>query len=419
MKAKHPPYAVEPGAGRRVILLQGPSSLFFKDLGIALRRYGANVLRVGYTPGDRLFWSRSAGAFTLCAVPVAEYGDWFAALLASEQPTDIVMLGDGRSYHREAILQARSLAAPPNLHIVEHGYLRPGLIVVDPDGMGANSRIPERFRTYCCDKDASADCPDRPRGAGFAGYAALDVTYHLTGVLLGRFVNPHFVHASLDPPLREYFGWARKAVTRPYRRRLQRKAEARLAMPRNGPCFLFPLQLSNDFQVRQHGCGMSMERTLRMLLESFARQAPADALLIIKRHPLDNGLTNWHGLILAWAMKLGIGERVEYLDKGSIESLLEIVSGVVTINSTVGLTAIMAGKPCHVLGKAVYDIPGLTSGMPLERFWSAPPAPDANLARKFRSFLLENYHIPGCFDGPGSKIGAERLAERICRGPEP
>ena len=52
------------------------------------------------------------------------------------------------------------------------------------------------------------------------------------------------------------------------------------------------------------------------------------------------------------------------------------------------LSALIHNKPLKVMmGKALYDIEGLTAG-PLNQFWQADFAPDAKLFQRFRTHLL-------------------------------
>jgi capsular polysaccharide export protein len=45
-------------------------------------------------------------------------------------------------------------------------------------------------------------------------------------------------------------------------------------------------------------------------------------------------------------------------------------------SSTVGCQALARGVPVMALGKAIYDIAGLTHQGELDEFWNAPEAPD-------------------------------------------
>lgn len=399
--------------GRSIVLLQGPSSPFFDHLGQAARALGATVTRIGFAPGDRLFWSRAAGDYLACRVGEKEYPAWIAAYLERALPTDIVMLGDGRFYHREAIRAARAMARPPKVWIVEHGYLRPDRILVEPWGTGGNSWIPERFAQAPEDLGTVSAPPAFPRS--FLRYAVYDVMYHFANLLAGPVFYPRRVAHALDGPLREYAGWSLKALTLPVRQYRSRAAWRRIADLR-APVFLLPLQLRTDFQIRDHGTGEPLEQTVAGIIDSFACHAPEAAHLVVTRHPLDNGLTPWRRLIEVNARAAGCAGRVHYIDRGGSAALMTQARGVVTVNSSVGLAALLNGVPCLVMGRAAYAVPGLTFDGPLDMFWTHASPPDRDLAQRFARFLDNRVHVFGSFDGAGSRVGAHGVALRIATG---
>jgi capsular polysaccharide export protein len=218
----------------------------------------------------------------------------------------------------------------------------------------------------------------------------------------------------LDGPIQEYWGWLQKGLRLAARRRAAQAALARIAA-HDGPRFLIPLQLDTDFQLRLRGTGRSQQAELELSLRSFRDHAPPDAMLVIKIHPLDNGLMQWDKICERLTHDLDLTERVLFLDGGAIEPLLATTKGVLTINSTVGLAAILAGVPTHVLGQAIYDRAGLTHQGERDQFWTNAKVPDADLARSFGRFLRSNAHVPGSFDGPGVLIGAGNIADFIAK----
>ena len=178
-----------------------------------------------------------------------------------------------------------------------------------------------------------------------------------------------------------------------------------------GPLFLFPLQLSQDFQLTKYGTGEPQPKVLKRILASFLAHAPSDALLVVKVHPLDNGRTDWPEH-LEFA-----GSRVLYLDGGDLDSLLARASGVVTVNSTVGLTALQHCVPTLALGKAIYKAAGLTDAQSLDAFWKEPQMPDKARVDAFCHLLRTGFHVSGTFDGPGAVIGANNVAEWLANPP--
>ncbi|MDJ1018022.1 MAG: hypothetical protein QNJ35_16045 [Paracoccaceae bacterium] len=317
------------------------------------------------------------------------------------------MLGDGRSWHAEAIALIKAERLPIKIWVVEHGYLRPGLILIEPDGMGGSSTIPDRFATSRTAKDAP-----RPNGwsPSFLRYAAMDVAYHMSNVAASWHAYPYYTPHSGIPPLVEYGGWVRKAIAIPARWRSRRETLASIDAAK-GPLFLLPLQLSHDMQLVRYGISEPQIETLHRVVGSFLSHAAPDARLIVKVHPLDNGLENWRGMLA------GHAPRVLYLDGGDLDQLLKRVAGVVTINSTVGLSAVRAGAPTLALGASVYKSAGLTDPQELDTFWTAPRAPDQALVERFCAFLQEEFHVPGAFDGPGALVGGEELADWLAAPP--
>lgn len=398
---------------RRFLLLQGPSSRFFALLGRALQAKGARVTRFGTRPADRLFWSRASGGYIAYRGLTPDCGAAIRDAIGATGATDLVMLGDGRTAHRAAVDAARDTGpGGPVPWIIEHGLIRPGLILAEPWGTGARSRIADLF-----DGSSGAEPAFAPAAfpQSFLRYAALDMATNLWNVAAARRYPGHRHHA-LDGPLREYRGWAEKLARTPQRSRARAASLGRIAQS-EGPVFLFPLQLATDFQIRRDGTGAPLETVCREVIESFAAHAPRTATLVVKEHPLDNGLARWEARVPAWARDAGADGRVIHLEGGDQAALFRRLAGCVTVNSSMGLAAVLAGLPVRVLGHAVYDRTGLTDPQPLARFWGRPEPPDAGLAEAFRRFVLTGFHVPGAFDGPGAATGAENLAAWLANPP--
>jgi capsular polysaccharide export protein len=396
--------------GRKILFLQGPSSRFFAHSARACRALGAEVLRIAFAPGDRLYWDRKAGRCVTYTGKPEDFAAWFADFQASEQVSDVVMLGDGRVYHQAALAVLKGSKTTP--WIVEQGYLRPGLIAVEIGGTGGRSPIPEAFG------DARrCPVPVRPKApaSSFLRYGALDLVYHLANLIAGRALTPHYKHHALVSPLAEYAGWLMKAVRWP-KRRWQQAIGRALITAHTGPVFLLALQLPGDYQIRHHGTGETMAMMVHRVVRSFARHAPQDAMLVVKEHPLDNGLVDWRALSRRAALGTGLEDRVVHLPQGDASDLFDHLSGVVSVNSTVGLSALLARIPALAMGRAIYRLPGLAAEQSLDDFWQYPQRPDPLVVRDFRAFLQHKWHIKGSFDGPGALQGATNLALRLAEG---
>ncbi|GBQ06424.1 capsule polysaccharide export protein [Saccharibacter floricola DSM 15669] len=128
--------------------------------------------------------------------------------------------------------------------------------------------------------------------------------------------------------------------------------------------------------------------------------------LVIKEHPLDNGVQDWKSLVTRLANAHGISNRVDYMELGDIAEIVRHAQGVVTVNSTTGTLALACGVPTITLGHAIYDMEDLTYQGTLDQFWNDLQAPDAVTFAAFRRVLIEKCLIPGGFF---SEEGLNRL----------
>ena len=395
---------------REFLFLQGLAGPFFRQLGAALAAGGHGVHRVNFNGGDWLAW-RQPGAVSFRG----RRADWPAALerlLLEREITDLVLFGDCRPMHRAAVAAARQLQI--QVHVFEEGYIRPDWVTLELGGVNGHSSLPRDPDWYL---DAARALP--PLGAlpgiasNFWRRARMDVAYNL-GTLALSWAYPHFRTHRPNHIVVEYAGWLRQLARRPATRRRSADALARLAAG-NAPYFVFPLQLGSDYQVRLHSPFGSMGDAIVGVLRSFARHAPAEARLVVKQHPLDNGLTDWRRVTQAAAAAAGLDlGRLLYLEIGDIAPLVAGARGVVTINSTTGTLALASGVPVVTLGTAVYDIPRITFQGELDRFWSAPEPPDPAVWDAFRRTLVARCLVRGgLFSEEGLALLVAGAAERL------
>jgi capsular polysaccharide export protein len=133
-------------------------------------------------------------------------------------------------------------------------------------------------------------------------------------------------------------------------------------------------------------------------IEAVARGASGEDWLVFKSHPFEDGRERLGRVIAAAAERLGVAERVMFLDGGpSLTSLLDGARSAVTINSTAAQQALWRGLPVAALGHAVYAKPGLVSSQALDTFFAGPRRPDQQAYWQFRRFLEETSQLVGSF----------------------
>ncbi|BDY16521.1 hypothetical protein Sulfitobl28_24910 [Sulfitobacter pontiacus] len=145
---------------RVFLFLQGPHGPFFNRLGKMLRLAGAQVWRVGFNAGDRAFWfhPRSYIPFRGTA---DTWKDTFVALLADKGVTDIVLYGDTRPIHAQAVAEAKARGL--TVHVFEEGYMRPYWVTYERGGSNGNSRLMdmsiEQMQAALANSDMEAPLP--------------------------------------------------------------------------------------------------------------------------------------------------------------------------------------------------------------------------------------------------------------------
>ncbi len=421
-----PPPTHDPEAGpprRRVVLfLEGPASPFLRRVADRVIEAGHGVRHVAFCLGDLVFWRliiglpfgrrRPAPPSIFWKGRLADWPAFLERLIDREGITDVVMLGDGRPVHAAAIPVARGLGV--RVHILEHGYLRPDWLTLEPDGMSGRSRMPRDPATILAMAEGAPPVDTRPlwRQSELT-YSLYDLAYHLPNVVLGPVVHRHYRTHGPVHPLVEYAGWFLRQVKAPReRRRLAATLPAFLDGRRR--FFLFPLQLAGDWQIRVHAPGGDLMALVETTLASFAASAPADRHLLFKVHPIDNGLADWRKTIGRRAAALGIADRVAVIVGGPLDVLIAAAEGVVLVNSTVGVTALLAGRPVFALGRAVYGVAGMVAPGPLESFWTAPTPPDPRLTDAFFRLIQERIQLRGGFVAKEAvEVGASSVAQRL------
>jgi capsular polysaccharide export protein len=381
---------------RSFLFMQGPISSFFDRLGRALINRGHRVHRINLHFGDQLFWRLPA---THYRGRFEDFRAFVAAELERHQVTDLVLHGDRRPYHIVAAEEARARGIA--VYATDLGYVRPEWITLEHDGMTSYSRFPR-------DPDAIRELgacfpePDlKPRFyAPFWLIAVLDVVYNL-GLVFGRPFYPYYRYHSTVHPFAEYAGWLWSRTKERFAAPATAAAKRRLiAAP--GSYFLVPLQLSTDYQIRAHSRFRDLREAVGEIVASFAASGSRRELVFVV-HPLDNGLIGWTRLVDRLARRCGVARQVFAVPGGTPPQLLQNCAGIVTVNSTIGITALRDNIPVKCLGNAIYNLDGLTCQAPLAEFWQAPMPPDPALLDAFMRALVGTTQVKGGYYDRGSQ----------------
>lgn len=376
----------------RTMLLQGPMGPFFRRLAEMLRQQGQEVWKVNFNGGDAFFFRGPQ------ALQFREHGeqwaDWLEHRLRELRIDAVVLFGQSRDIHRQAIAVARRLRVA--VYVFEEGYLRPDYVTLEPGGVNAASALPRQAEFYLAQaaSQPARPLPTRQRFHLMALYATL----YSWAMLLQRSRFPHHEYHRPLHPVTQALSWVRGGVRKLWYGWSERNELQRLSAPAlDRQWFLVPLQVHNDSQIKHHSPYRSIPAVIEEVMHSFTLHAPRHQHLVFKHHPMDRAYCDFGRFIADKARELGVEGRVHYVHDVHLPSLLKHARGVVTVNSTSGLQALYHGTPVHTLGDCLYDIAGLVHQGALADFWHQPGTVDHQLYLRFRAHLVRQTQLNASF----------------------
>ena len=402
--------AAGPQTGRVVLFLQGPPGAFFPRLAQHLETLGATCIKVRLNPGDLFdtLGQRSVsyrGSFTA-------WPDWLRRFGAEHGVTDLVFYGDCRPYHKVAadVLKRQGV----RVHVFEEGYLRPRWITYERDGVNGNSKL-VALPLARIDTDAleNVPTPDNTNvGDPMWPYIWKGLRYYAYNFFF-CFLYPFYRGHRAQGLIEEAWYWTFRWPILPRVKRRAR-ARARAVLDAAKPIHLVLLQLNGDFQLREHSPFNSVTEFIELCIKTYATADIRDEPLVFKNHPLDIGHLDLDRFIRETARDHGVEERCVFIDGGKLAKLLNLAKSVVAVNTTSCQQTIGRGIPTKVLGTAIYDHAGLTSGQTLHAFFQGPQPPDPELYKLFRKFLLVTSQINGNFStAEGIEMTLEPLGRKM------
>ena len=255
------------------------------------------------------------------------------------KPGCICLWNGHRLREKAALAAARHLNIP--VLIFENGYL-PNTTSIDPQGVNSACSIPR-----------AADFYRRHQALAAAPIQTLD-------------------------------------VREPIKAKAQQSCDAS-APELDGKYIFVPFQVDLDSQLLINSPQLKNMRDFFALIEALALANPAWRF-IVKEHPSCN--LNYQDLHQRQP-------NIQF-SQANTEQLIRNAQAIVTINSSVGMEAIIFHKPVITLGEAFYNIPGLClqAGnqakiqQQLEIICNQHWTPDPQLIQSFISFLQNQYLVP-------------------------
>ena len=384
----------------RILLLQGPIGSFFNDFADWLTQtHKKTVFKLNFNYGDEFFYPNGKTNTFAYRDTYQDFPDFLAKFVKEHHIQAIVCFGDTRPYH----MQAKKLADnTENLSFwaFEEGYFRPHFVTLEKSGVNAYSPLPHDSRFFADalpklvqqEYEAPAPVP-----GGFLPLAKIAIQYYLAANLNQK-KYPHYIHHRITE-LNHYIKlWALSGFKRANYALEDRNFAKQVESGKYGKFFILPLQVFNDSQIRIHSDFSSVRNFLLHMLSSFAAHAPDDVNLIVKQHPMDRGFIDYQKDIRHFVKKHPkLKGRIFYVHDVPLPVFLRHGIGMVTLNSTSGLSALIHNMPVKVIGRAHYDIPGITDQAKLADFWKQPHKPDAQMFHAYRMYHINVTQINGSF----------------------
>ena len=358
-----------------------------------LESQGREAKNVVFNAGDR-FYCRKRAYLTYQQTP-KEFPHWLKETW-QEYPFDTILcFGDCRQLHQAAKRWAQAKGV--RFLAFEEGYLRPHFITLESGGVNAYSSLPR-------DPEFYRHLPEQPEleVQSLKPSTKLRIWHAIWYYLVSWYHRdqfPLYRHHKVFSPWYEGKCWIRAGWRKQWYRYKERHVMELLKTKLDKRYFLAILQVYNDSQIRHHSPYKDVRNYINDVMYSFSRKASPTDFLVFKHHPMDRGHRLYGPLIKKLGKQYGVSNRVIYVHDLPMPKMLTHAKAVITINSTAGISALIHNKPLKVMGRALYDIKGLTYQGHLNQYWGAQFKPDAKLFKKFSVYLRANTQINAVFYG--------------------
>ncbi|TVQ72668.1 MAG: SDR family NAD(P)-dependent oxidoreductase, partial [Oceanospirillales bacterium] len=382
---------------KHFLLLQGVATPFFNELGKAIERNGHQVTKLNFCGGDLLF-SRDLQTINVNIDP-SELVQWSQRFIEKNNITDVILFGDTRPVHQPILRVMKN--ANITVHVYEEGYIRPHWVTLEKNGVNGFSSYTHLTLEQWQEQSLKlpSNLPPKKISSNMTSRAFYDLTYRIAnGIFFTRFLH-YQTHRPLTG-LWEYLGWIKRFSSHKLWRTKQDKKTIQQVLKEKANFYLLPLQLESDAQIHTHSPFKKVAEVIYTVVESFAKHAPSDSVLVIKNHPLSTGIPNHEKTVRSLAKQFSLTTRIIFLETGDLTPLLRKTRGTVLVNSTTATQAIQLGSPTMALGKALFNLPGLTFQGSLDQFWTQSTPPDQQLYLSYRHVLIQNTQINGDFYSP-------------------
>ncbi|WP_037585488.1 capsule biosynthesis protein [Stenoxybacter acetivorans] len=382
----------------RILFLQGPVGGYFFNLGEQLtKEHSKVVFKINFNGGDRYFYPETTPKTVSFSGSPSEFQDFLIDFIRQNHIDAVVCFGDNRIYHRIAKQVCNDFQTAVSFWVFEEGYFRPHYITFERSGVNDYSTEPRdaefyQQQTYLL----SEPRPPKPVAPGFRPLAKLASQYYWQ-MYRQRHDYPHYQHHRSTRLLWYIKAWGESGLVRLKVKAKENHLAKQVEHGQLGNFFIVPLQVHNDSQIKVHSPFKSVAAFIQCIVKSFAQNAPINTKLVIKHHPMDIGFVDYGKLIKKLTKHYQLQDRIYYVYNIPLPIFLRRARGMVVVNSTSAISAMIHHLPVKMLGKANYDIDGLVDRQDLADFWQNSKPLNYAVFHGFYCYQLQRTQLNATF----------------------
>jgi len=351
-----------------------------------LRRTGADVTKVVLCFQDYTYHWKGIPCVEYDA-PLEEFKDWLRVYVKEHGVDTLVLYNDHRPYNKEGAEVAKELGI--HTLVFELGLLRPNWTTIFSSQFDHFSDIKKFWDAHRHDEwplEEPAVCEARERPDSKVKILKLVVrgaVARWATLFSSRFLGHR---DNRNVRFRDHTVPSLIGTYRFYLRYFDYRYNAKFKGEWNQKYYLCPLQVHYDTQITERSNFESIEEFIELTTASFMKHAPEDTMLIFKVHPMDRGYKDYKTEIELLKERYQT-KRILYIDRIHLPTALRHARACITINSSVGLSAVEAKTPTLVLGEAIYDLEEVTVSCGLDEIWTSKEKVNKRMVDKFISLL--------------------------------
>lgn len=379
---------------KNVLFLQGPMGPFFNNFSTFIRnKYNANVHNISYNGGDEYFLKDY--------IPIIgsnlELIEKSIKLIKDKNIQIVFLFGDERLIHASITKWIRENDNTISIYAFEEGYFRPNYITIEKDGVNNNSTLDLSYKALQ-NMDLNNLIKDYKQpidiGKPYSNMAWYATIYYFQ-LMIKKFKYPFYIHHRDASLIKEgYYGLC-NFIKLKYNKIVEKKYTMYITNDISNNFIFFPLQVESDFQIKKHSPFNNIEESIHEFFRLYKKYNTTE-YIVIKHHPMDRGKNDYKRIIKINAEKFNIdANKIIYIYDVDLPTCLTHAKKCITVNSTVGISALIHELPVFLMGKANYNIKNITN-TELE-FFTSYKKPDMELFKKLKFTIINKTQSNGSF----------------------